>query len=365
MGNLQHHFLLTAWQIAGFSLAAAVFLLISDIHQSTRLALQILLFCSLSGMIVAGALISGDRIRPNQRRRTRAYLSLMLLLLVSILAGYQLATFLASAVCPPAEFHLFNRDHVMALLAAFLLSMLLAGIYGWAWVYRQQDRLNESKLRRLSEWEELRNRSHLEELRTRINPHFLFRALTTVMELQHSAPQRLEAFLRRLISIYQRLFTLSDQQLISLDEELELVTQYVEIEKEKRQNSLSFEISADASLMELRIYPLTIAQLVENALNRTPPNGKEIKLFVGAHRVSNQLFIHVRDNIVNGEKSPENPRLELYFLKQRIRMYYGERATVETAEIAGGGRQLIIGLPYADVTPARRFKEVPAAAAGR
>jgi two-component system LytT family sensor kinase len=118
------------------------------------------------------------------------------------------------------------------------------------------------------------------------------------------------------------------KQLNSLSEELNATRTYLEIEKVRFGDRLSFEIDCPPELLEIQIPQLLIQPLVENAikhrLSQVTCNGL-IRILV--IKVSQQLLIRVYDN---GPAFPDGPLtgFGIRNTQERISLLYGEKASV-------------------------------------
>lgn len=124
---------------------------------------------------------------------------------------------------------------------------------------RFDQRLREEEIERLAAQAELR------ALRAQINPHFLFNALTTIGYLIESAPPRALSTLLRLTSLLRSVLK-SDGEMTTLGRELELVADYLDIERERFEERLQVTIDVPPALRALPIPCLIVQPLVENAV---------------------------------------------------------------------------------------------------
>jgi len=116
-----------------------------------------------------------------------------------------------------------------------------------------------------------------------------------------------------------------------LSEELAAVASYLELVRARSGNRISVESDIAADVKELRVPPLLIQPLVENAVGHGLLNGTCAgKITISAWRNDNSLCIRVKDNGVGFEPN-RKPRggstgLGLSNLRERLRAFYGENA---------------------------------------
>jgi two-component system, LytTR family, sensor kinase len=150
---------------------------------------------------------------------------------------------------------------------------------------RYDRELREREIGRLATEAELR------ALRAQINPHFLFNALTTIGYLIQTAPPRALQTLMRLTALL-RAGLRSEGEFTTVGRELELVEAYLEIERARFEERLRVAIDVPASLRHLRIPPLVLQPLVENA----------VKHGIAAKQIGGDVIIRARLDCVSDDK---------------------------------------------------------------
>lgn len=148
-----------------------------------------------------------------------------------------------------------------------------------------------------NELEYLLKEAQISHLASQMQPHFLFNSLNTVSSLvrldkNKDAIQSIQA-----ISSLLR-YTLRDtQQLVTLEEELENVQMYLQIQKFRFGKRLEWKIEMDDSCRTSKVPMLSIQPLVENACKY----GIEPKISGGfihiiVEKLENQIIIRIYDN---------------------------------------------------------------------
>ncbi len=112
----------------------------------------------------------------------------------------------------------------------------------------------------------LATEAELRALRAQVNPHFLFNALTTIGYLIQTSPDRALETLMRLTSLLRAVLRKSEGDFTALGEEMDLIEAYLAIERERFEERLTVIIDIPPDLRHLRIPPLIVQPLVENAI---------------------------------------------------------------------------------------------------
>jgi two-component system LytT family sensor kinase len=127
--------------------------------------------------------------------------------------------------------------------------------------------------------------AELGALRARVHPHFLFNALTSIAALCRLAPERAESATIQLAQIMRRALESSARIVQPLDEEIEYVRDYVEIEKLRLGSRLRFEWNISPEARRAGVPPFVLQTLVENSII----HGIAPKLGPGCVRVTARL----------------------------------------------------------------------------
>jgi hypothetical protein len=208
--------------------------------------------------------------------------------------------------------------------------------------------LREREIGRLATEAELR------ALRAQINPHFLFNALTTIGYLIQTAPPRALQTLMRLTALL-RAGLRSEGEFTTLGRELELVEAYLEIERARFEERLRVAIDVPANLRPLRIPPLVLQPLVENAVKHgiaAKQIGGDVVIRARVDRGVDdrrQLSLLVRDTGAGSTPAAfEHGRktgVGLQNIERRLECHYGADASLSFHTAVDEGTTVEIRLP--------------------
>lgn len=106
----------------------------------------------------------------------------------------------------------------------------------------------------------------LDNLSAQLNPHFLFNSLNSIKSLIEENPNKARRAIDLLSDLLRSSLYETDDDLITIKDELALVTDYIELEKLRFEERLSLDITLDHSLELVKIPTLSIQLLVENAI---------------------------------------------------------------------------------------------------
>ncbi len=104
-----------------------------------------------------------------------------------------------------------------------------------------------------------------EALKNQVNPHFLFNSLNTLSGVVEQKPELATDFIKKLSDIYRYVFEQNDKELVSVNDEMKFVEDYIFLSKMRFGEALLFNSDLPAN-NTIQIVPLGIQMLVENAI---------------------------------------------------------------------------------------------------
>jgi len=188
-------------------------------------------------------------------------------------------------------------------------------------------------------------RAQLTALRTQLNPHFLFNALHTVVQLIPIEPSRASQAAEQISDLLRTAID-EDRDLIPLDEELRFTRRYLDMERLRFGDRLSARIDIAPGTAGMLVPSFGVHCLVENAVRHGVENTiGQTTIVVSATSDARVLTIAVRDS---GQPSPTVSRSAgtgLARLRERIGVLFGEPATLTAGQLAAGGFEAQLVLP--------------------
>lgn len=220
-------------------------------------------------------------------------------------------------------------------LATLRVSVPLATVFGLgAFLHASlRDRLQvtERALREKELAEErakkLAAEARLRSLESRIQPHFLFNTLNSISSLITLDPVRAEQIVGRLAAFLRASLDTSDRSLIPLREELAMTESYIDIEKARFGDKLGGSVNVPAALQEMKVPPMSVQALVENAVKHgiTPKVGGG-EICVAASAEGDNLRIEVSDSGFGFDLTMVPPGHGLDNLIERLDALFGDKA---------------------------------------
>jgi len=146
--------------------------------------------------------------------------------------------------------------------------------------------------------------------RSQMNPHFIFNALGSIQNYMYkNETQKAAQFLGNFASLSRSILKYSSEESISLEKEIETLTNYLELEKMRMKDAFSYEFIYDHDLETefINIPPMLIQPFIENAIKH---GLKEVendgKISIEITDMEDILEVIILDNGVGFEKSQQN-----------------------------------------------------------
>jgi hypothetical protein len=186
----------------------------------------------------------------------------------------------------------------------------------------------------------LTTEAELRALRAQMNPHFLFNALNTIGYLIQTSPTRAHETLMKLTALLRGVLRSPDAG-TTLGDEIDLVSAYLEIERARFEERLQIDIDIPSELRGIRVPPLMIQPLVENAIKHGIANCRSGgRVAIESRAQGDTLAITVRNSgarvtdldIARGRKRG----VGLANLDARLRHQFGDAASLTLVATADG-----------------------------
>jgi LytS/YehU family sensor histidine kinase len=164
--------------------------------------------------------------------------------------------------------NMFSEEIFFLLSGAALIIAVAVVILFYVFITRKNKLLTE-KTMSINSYEKKMIELELHALRSQMNPHFVHNSLNAIQYyIQLNDIDQSENYLTRFSKLVRQFFEYSRKQLISIEEEMDLISNYLALEKLRFEDKLSYEIICDETLdKEAKIPSMVLHPIVENAVN--------------------------------------------------------------------------------------------------
>lgn len=134
--------------------------------------------------------------------------------------------------------------------------------------------------------------SELKSLKAQLNPHFIFNCMNSIRALIDEDPVKAKEAVTQLSNILRNTLLMDKSKLIELNSEINLVKDYLNLEKIRYEDRLTYHFSIDENTTHCLIPPFIIQSQVENAIKHG------ISKFPGVGFIQIETFIDNNDLII-------------------------------------------------------------------
>jgi two-component system LytT family sensor kinase len=176
-----------------------------------------------------------------------------------------------------------------------------------------------------------------ESLKNQLDPHFLFNSLNVLTSLIGENPQQAERFTTKLSKVYRYVLEQRNKDLVPIEEELKFAKTYMELLGMRFEDAVKFNIPESISNDALKIVPLSLQLLLENAVKHNVVSSSK-PLTINIYEEGNYLIIE--NNINPKEAIGKSTKVGL----QNVADRYG-LITDKGVKIANNNKTFRVSLP--------------------
>jgi len=242
---------------------------------------------------------------------------------------------------------LANRIH-------YNLAVYAVIVCSWhAWDYNRKFREREAQAAELTS---RLAQAQLQALRMQLNPHFLFNTLNAISALMLKDVNAANKMISRLGDLLRLALENTDRQEVPLQQEIEFLRRYLEIEQIRFGDRLQLKMDVDPSTLAAAVPHLILQPLVENAIRyAVEPQEAAGQIELRSTRDNGALVLQVSDNGAgigihaagSSEKgSTGREQVGLRNTRERLRKLYGERQEFQLTRNARGGVTASLTIPF-------------------
>jgi sensor histidine kinase YesM len=254
---------------------------------------------------------------------------------------------------PMPSFRQYAVQRIIGRLPICLLLYWLILGTGYAFEYYRRYREEQWQATQLvlraSQLEANLVQAQLQALRMQLQPHFLFNTLHAVAALMEDDIKAARRMIARLSELLRLTLEQSGQPEVTLEQELEALTRYLEIEQIRFQDRLQVALKVAPETLAARVPQLILQPLVENAVRHgIAMLSSAGKIEISAARQDGMLELRVRDD---GPGLPDGGAvfkegIGLANTRARLEQLYGLEHRFEMSNADGGGLLVTLAMPF-------------------
>jgi two-component system, LytTR family, sensor histidine kinase AlgZ len=313
-----------------------------------ELVLANLLYANVMGAIAA-TVIPPVAIRtavwPPIRRWT-AYLAVLIAVGLTGPMAAAAALVLFGFAPRAAWWQVYQNSVGLALLMVIVIGLLAYALERLRYQAEASTRALRAQELERERIEKLAAEARLSSLESRLQPHFLFNTINSILALMREDPRGAEAMLERLARLLRCALDQPRRGLVPLDEELRLVEDYLEIERARFGERLHFQLDIAPGCAAAAVPAYAIQTLVENAMKYAiAPRREGGRITVRARHAGNTLRLDVEDDGPGFTREDLRDGHGLDTLEQRLATLCGPAARLDIVNANGNGARVSLQLP--------------------
>lgn len=227
----------------------------------------------------------------------------------------------------------------------FDIAFLVAGcaaIMSLFWYNLQEQKETEQ---RKTDAEKLSKEAELYKLQQQLQPHFLFNSLNSISALAGSQPQLARKMIHQLSDFLRGTLKKEEHQWVTLDEELQHLSLYLEIEKVRFSHRLQTEIIIDDRSGKCMMPGMLLQPIVENAIKfGLYDTTEKITIRINSVYTDNYLVITVQNPFDPQSSSPAGVGFGLSSIQRRLYLLFARNDLLNTFS-SGNIYNTIVKLP--------------------
>lgn len=214
-------------------------------------------------------------------------------------------------------------------------------------------------IRRNVEEQEEKRKIEFRALQAQINPHFLYNTLDSIIWMAEGKKMKEVILMTSSLSKLLRRSISNQDEFVTIEQEVEYVKEYLNIQQMRYRDKLEYEIDVDEKILNMPIVKLVLQPIVENAIYHgiKLKQGKGIIIVKGGI-FADKIIITVMDDGVGMEKeilhhifSTKNEEVKegkvgVLNVHRRIQLYYGAEYGLQYESVKNIGTTVKIVLPY-------------------
>ncbi|RHR31291.1 sensor histidine kinase [Clostridium sp. AF19-22AC] len=196
-----------------------------------------------------------------------------------------------------------------------------------------------SLLRQIEGEQKQKRQYELKVLNAQVRPHFLYNTFDSVCALALMGRSKDVYLLMQALGKYYRISLHKGDETIRLKEEIEIIKNYIVIQKYRFEDFFEIEYRIPDELNELKVLKLILQPFIENAIYHGLKTKGGGKITIAAEMEDGYLVLRIKDSgmgmsedaiqrILNGEVNGEEKSFGIYGTAERITLHYGQENLV-------------------------------------
>ena len=180
--------------------------------------------------------------------------------------------------------------------------------------------------------------AEINALKAQINPHFLFNTLNTIYAHSLKKDDKTPELILKLSNGFRYLFHEGQQEFVSLEQEIQHMTEYIDLQQERLVDKVTVKFSTTIADSKLRIAPLLLIPFAENAFKYTSVlKGEKHPIIITVTNEGNDFFFSCTNPFSTKTKTAidtgwSESGIGISNVKKRLQLLYPEKHDLRITE---------------------------------
>lgn len=177
-------------------------------------------------------------------------------------------------------------------------------------------------------WEAMKNEIELNNLKSQLNPHFMFNSMNSIRALVDEDPRMAKEGITKLSNILRSTLLMGRKRLVTVEEELNVIYDYLKLEGIRYEERLRVIYNVDQACYPCLIPPLMVQTQVENAIKHgisKLTSGGELELEIKADK--DFIYINVKNSGTYTGNIENSTGIGINNTVQRLELLFGKKAS--------------------------------------
>jgi two-component system LytT family sensor kinase len=244
------------------------------------------------------------------------------------------------------ESDLFTKYIYKAIGSAFdgvVYYFLILGIHIGIDYYKQ---LTAHKIKAAKLESQLAN-AQLSALKMQLHPHFLFNTMHAISSLMEEDVKTAQRMLTKLSDLLRQTLEFVGIQHVSLEQELDFLKSYLEIEQTRFHDRLKINYDIDSKTLNAQVPNLILQPMVENAIKHgITPKAEGGTINISAKIENENLILEISDNGKGNGNEEIKEGIGIKNTRKRLNQIYADKFLMDISSQADKGFSVKILIPY-------------------
>lgn len=298
-----------------------------------------------NGLLALGCIVISNVLGYYQpRSQTTLYVMFVSLLITLVIVFFD--HIVLDYLIPDGQYQIFLGLSLPIRFLIFYIFLCWSALANILW-YKLEEQAYMQE--RLHQAENLAREAELNKLRHQLQPHFLFNSLNSVFALTIVNPKEAGTMITKLASFLRGTLKRDDDTWVTVEEEMEYIQLYLDIEKVRFSHRLQIEITVDEESLEMKLPGTILQPVIENAIKFGLYNTSEAITITIDVQVNNQMLkISVKNPYDPAVKTNGGTGFGLSAIRRRLYLLFADNNLLKTEATADKSYITTISIPQHD-----------------